>query len=192
MPHDGWSTRYLLLLAVAIEVARAQFPFGDPPPAGPPPGMGALAGEMKVIQEARGLDELLDSDIVSLVMFTEGEDETNESRWFLLFQMMVEKSINVAHGDARVNWAQVSNELLRKSAVHQHQVRSVGIWLYCDANDRHHGVKLPMSVQSEEAVREAGTFILGALAMAKAQTVEGVWRKHRQLRESENAFKGEL
>ena len=63
--------------------------------------------QIAMVQEVDGLYEILDSDAVSLIMFTDSEDEeTNESRWFMLFHMMVEKSIN-AERDARVNWAMV-------------------------------------------------------------------------------------
>ena len=57
-----------------------------------------------------------------------------------------------------------------------YRFRPAGIWLFCDPDDDS-GVKLPMSVQSEAAVQEAGAFILKALASAQAQIVEGTWRK---------------
>ena len=89
----------VLLGATAIE------PAGPPPP----PGMGELLGELRVVKEESHLKELIGSPVVSLIMFTEGEEETNESKWFMLFSIMVESSINEAAGDARVNWAMVRN-----------------------------------------------------------------------------------
>lgn len=162
-------------LAIAIVgCAVAQFPFGQPDaPSGPQKG--ELLGEMQMIKDADDLAGVIYSPTVSMIMFTEGEEEDNASKWFYLFSIMVERSIDLAQGDARVNWFMVDNEMLRKSAS-PYQVRTKGIWLFCDANDNS-GVTLPESVESEDAVRKAATFILGELSSAKAEIVEGVWRK---------------
>ena len=161
----------VLHLAVAL---LATLTFGESDPPAKPPGMGESAGEMQEISEPGGLREMIDSDVVSLIMFTESSEDDNESNWFMLFQMMVERSISLQNGDARVNWAKVDNEMLRSRG--SWLFRPAGIWLFADASDKS-GVRLPMSVQSEAAVREAGEFILGALGAAGAQNVKGTWRK---------------
>ena len=152
----------------------AQFPFGEPAPPAKPPNMGGQIGEVLVVKEPPEVEDLIVSPIVSLMLFTDDED-SNEANWFMLFNIMVEKSINVAGGDARVQWAMVDASTLRQRKA-THVVRSPGIWLFCDASDDR-GVKLPMNVQSEQAVQQAGAFILSALAAAHAERIDGVWHK---------------
>ena len=173
--HAFWSA--ILLLGA--------FPFGEPDqPSGPPPGMGDQVGSMQLIKEPAGLKEMVNSPIVSLIMFTEGDEESNEVKWFYLFAMIVERSMNEANGDARVNWGLVDNIMLRKSGSSYepgssfYQARPAGIWLFCDPSDDS-GVKLPMGVQSQEDVITAGNFILGALASAKADNVKAIWHKRK-------------
>jgi hypothetical protein len=244
--HASGSCRLVLLLLLGVD---AQFPFGDPPPppAGPPPGMGELLSEVQLLEDPQQLKELIGSPVVSLILFTEGEEETLETQWFMFFSTVVEKSIDVAAGDARVNWGMADNAKLRKSSacvvqpresrsrsthslpclrryydvhpreqdalhsssprthvhtclliiysfsscscvcacacacvcvcVHRpYQVRQAGIWLFCDASDAS-GMRLPMKVLGEPDTRAAATWILGALDAAKAERVDGIWRK---------------
>ena len=108
-----------VLLMLAARGASAQFPFGEPvnpPPGGPPPGMGELLSEVQVLEEPQQLKELISSSVVSLILFTEGEEETLEAQWFMFFSTLVEKSIDVRAGDARVNWGMADNAKLRKSS----------------------------------------------------------------------------
>ena len=162
------------LTGLLVSAAHAQFPFGEPePPVGPPSGMGDQIGEMKIIDEPAGVEKFIDSPVVSLVMFTEDED-SNETNWFMLFSIMVERSINVDNGDARVNWAVVDNKMLRKSR--SDLIRTPGIWLFCISNYRD-GLMLPIKVMSEEAVQKAGAFILDALASVNAERIDGTWYK---------------
>lgn len=65
--------------------------------------------------------------------------------------------------------------MLRKSSA-PYQVRKAGIWLFCDPSD-HSGIRIPMNIQSEDEVRNAATFILGALAVAKAENIKATWYK---------------
>ena len=113
--HASGSCRLVLLLLLGVD---AQFPFGDPPPppAGPPPGMGELLSEVQLLEDPQQLKELIGSPVVSLILFTEGEEETLETQWFMFFSTVVEKSIDVAAGDARVNWGMADNARLRKSS----------------------------------------------------------------------------
>ena len=78
-----------MLLVLVLRPTPGQHPFGDPMPApsGPPPGMGSKIGEMNVIKDPEGLKEFISGDVVSLIMFTEGEEDTNESNWFMLFNI---------------------------------------------------------------------------------------------------------
>ena len=116
--HAAGSSSLVLLLMLAATGGKAQFPFGDPQPSptGPPPGMGELLSEVQLLEEPRQLKEMIGSPVVSLILFTEGEEETLETQWFMFFSTVVEKSIDVAAGDARVNWGMADNEKLRKSS----------------------------------------------------------------------------
>ena len=91
------------MVALQLLALLASFPFGEEPPA-KPPDMGAQVGEMREIAEPDGLRSMIGSEVVSLIMFSEGSEDDNESNWFMLFQIMVEKSIDLKRGDARVNW----------------------------------------------------------------------------------------
>ena len=166
--------QFLRALVALVSTAAAQFPFGEPAPPSKPPGMGSLIGEVQIIKEPLEVEALLASPVVSLVMFTDEEDG-NEANWFLLFSIMVEKSIDLASGDARVTWAMVDTAMLRQREA-AHVDRPPGIWLFCHRTDDS-GVRLPMSVTSQDAVRQAGQFILDSLAAAHAQVVDGVWQK---------------
>lgn len=176
--HSSASSSLLLLIMLAARGGEAQFPFGEPPNApvvGPPPGMGELLGELRVLEEPHQLKEMINSQIVSLVLFTEGEEETPDTQWFMYFSTVVERSTDVKAGDARVNWGMADNDKLRKSSA-PYQVREAGIWLFCDASDAS-GIRLPMKVLSDEDTRAAATWILGALDAAKAERHAGIWHK---------------
>ena len=117
--HSSASCSLVLLIMLAARGGEAQFPFGEPPSApvvGPPPGMGELLGELRVLEEPQQLKEMISSQIVSLILFTEGEEETPETQWFMYFNTVVERSTDVKAGDARVNWGMADNDKLRKSS----------------------------------------------------------------------------
>ena len=135
--------------------------------------MGSQIGEMRIIQDADGAEVVVNSPVVSLVMFTDDED-SNEANWFMVFSVIVEKSIEVKRGDARVEWAMIDNQMLRKTG--SKLARAPGIYLLCMPNDAG-GVKLPFQVMSQDAAVRAGAFILDALAAAKAENIKGVWHK---------------
>ena len=46
--------------------------------------MGSQIGEMRIIQDADGAEVVVNSPVVSLVMFTDDED-SNEANWFMVF-----------------------------------------------------------------------------------------------------------
>ena len=124
-----------------------------------------LLATVDMVSTPEHLQEIIDLNEVSLVMFTEGEDETPETQWF---QALVS---HLWDGPGLV-FAMVDNHALKKEG----RRGAEGIYLFVD-RDSDRSTRLPMTIASEPEARNAVAFVQGALEDANAVRGGNVWLK---------------
>jgi hypothetical protein len=134
---------------------------------------------LEILETPEALQELIDSDVVSLVLFVD-EEETEESKWFEMFASFFWQGTRIAFGVC-------NNNALKQAG----RTGAQGIYLF-HRSDSFDALQLPMRIANEPEAREAMRWILGALAGAQATEERGAWRKAAAAPDPIDSEKSEL
>ena len=128
--------------------------------------MGDMLVEMAVVDTPEHLQEVIESDVVSLILFCDqGGEETAETQWFQVLS-------SLGWSGPRINFLMVDNGALRRAG----REGAEGVWLFA-RRDSNASIRLPVAMQSEADLQNALFWILGVLAGSGAKELAGFWLK---------------
>lgn len=129
------------------------------------PSKGPALSELEVINDVAHLQDVISSDRVSIILFTEGEDDTEESKWFMAFSTFWRSPSTLLFGMCDAS-------ALRKAG----RVGATGVWLF-SRHDSDAALNMPTPLASEDDAQTAQKWVESELIDARCVEVDGAWRK---------------
>ena len=135
-------------------------------------GKGPPMSTLEVVHSVEHLEEIIFSDRVSVILFTEGEDDTEESKWFMYFSAFWKPVLTGGLRSAAIMFAMCDAAALRRAG----RAGAEGIWLFAK-HDSWAALRYEKPIASEADVDQALSWIEAELMDARCVEADGSWRK---------------